>query len=92
MNWQVHPEYSVFTDHYRDGQGKVPKPQTFDEMLETASILSKGFPEVRVDFYEVDGKLYFGELTFMTLFAQIDFYTPEFLKQLGDQCVLPQKH
>lgn len=91
MNWQVHPEYSVFTDHYRDGEGKVPKPLAFDEMMNAASILSKGFPEVRVDFYEVDGKLYFGELTFMTLSALIDFYTPDFLKQLGDQCVLPIK-
>ena len=58
-------------------------------MIEAASILSKGFPEVRVDFYEVDGKLYFGELTFMTLFGQIDFYTNEFLMQLGQQCKLP---
>lgn len=91
MDWQVHPEYSVFTDHYRDGQGKVPKPQTFDEMMKAAAILSKGFPEVRVDFYEVDGKLYFGEMTFMAIAGQIDCYTPEFLKLLGDQCVLPIK-
>lgn len=91
MDWQVHPEYSVFTDHYRDGQGKVPKPKTFDQMMKAASILSEDFPEVRVDFYEVDGKLYFGELTFMTLFGQIDFYTKEFLVKLGDQCKLPIK-
>lgn len=89
MDWNVRPECSVFTDHYRDGQGMVPKPETFDQMMEAAAILSKGFPEVRVDFYEVDGKLYFGELTFMTLSGQIDFYTKDFLKELGDQCILP---
>jgi len=89
MDWNVHPEHSVFNDHYRDGKGLVPKPKTFDKMIEAASILSKGFPEVRVDFYEVDGKLYFGELTFMTLFGQIDFYTKDFLLELGNQCVLP---
>lgn len=89
MDWNVHPEYSVFNDHYRDGKGLVPKPKTFDKMIEAASILSKGFPEVRVDFYEVNGKLYFGELTFMTLFGQIDFYTNEFLIELGQQCKLP---
>lgn len=89
MDWNVHPEHSVFNDHYRDGKGLVPKPKTFDKMIEAASILSKGFPEVRVDFYEVDGKLYFGELTFMTLFGQIDFYTNEFLLELGNHCKLP---
>ena len=89
MNWNAHPEYSVRTDHYRDGEGKVPKPKTFDKMMEIASKLSKGFPEVRIDLYEVDGKVYFGEMTFMTLFAQIDFYTKDFLVELGTQCILP---
>ncbi len=91
MDWNVHPEYSVWTDHYRNGEGKVPKPKTFEQMQRAAAILSKGFPEVRVDFYEVDGKLYFGELTFMTLYGQIDFYTKEFLIELGNQCKLPIK-
>lgn len=89
MNWNVHPELTIPTDHYRDGKGVVPKPKTFDEMMEAASVLSKGFPEVRVDFYEVNGKLYFGEMTFMTCFAEINHYTPEFLVELGEQCVLP---
>ncbi len=42
----------------------VPKPKTIDKMFELASILSSGFPFLRVDFYEVNGKIYFGELTF----------------------------
>ncbi len=88
LNWKVHPEYSVFTDHYRDGKGVVPRPKSFDQMIVAASILSEGFPEVRVDFYDVDGQLFFGELTFMTLYGQIDFYTEHFLKILGDHCIL----
>ena len=40
------------------------KTKGFDKMLEYAQILSKDFPQVRVDFYEIDGKVYFGELTF----------------------------
>ncbi len=44
---------------------KVPeKPICFEEMKTLASILSKNLPHVRVDFYEVDGKIYFGEMTF----------------------------
>ena len=40
------------------------KPKCFDEMVRISKILSKDFPFVRVDFYEVDGKVYVGELTF----------------------------
>ena len=43
---------------------EIPKPKNFDEMLKVASILSKELPFVRVDLYNVDGKVYFGELTF----------------------------
>lgn len=39
-------------------------PKNFELMKDLAKKLSKGTPEVRVDFYEVDGKVYFGELTF----------------------------
>ena len=46
--------------------GDVPpaKPICFDEMRQLAEKLSAGIPQLRVDFYEVDGKVYFGELTF----------------------------
>ncbi len=40
------------------------KPVTFEKMKELAARLSQGLPHVRVDFYEVDGKVLFGELTF----------------------------
>ena len=60
-------------------------------MMTVAADLSKGFPEVRVDFYEIDGRLYFGEMTFATLAGKINFYTPEYLKELGDHVKLPIK-
>lgn len=40
------------------------KPECMDEMFHIAEILSKDIPFVRVDLYELDGKIYFGELTF----------------------------
>ena len=43
------------------------------------------------DFYEAGGKLYFGEMTFSSLFGKMDYFTDEFLVELGDQCVLPDK-
>lgn len=42
----------------------VPKPLNYEEMIEIARKLSVDFPHVRVDFYNIDGKIYFGELTF----------------------------
>lgn len=43
---------------------EIPKPKNLDKMFEYATILSKDIPFVRVDFYEIEGNLYFGELTF----------------------------
>lgn len=85
LEWNYHPEWSVFTDHYMDGGPVVPKPKSFDEMMKAASILSEGFPQVRVDFYDVDGKLYFGEMTFTSNGGFMRFYTDEFLFQMGNQ-------
>ena len=45
---------------------KIEKPKNLEQMLEISKDLSEEFKHVRVDFYEVDGKLYFGELTFFT--------------------------
>lgn len=42
----------------------LKKPLLFEEMKYLASKLSRGIPHLRVDFYEVDGQVYFGELTF----------------------------
>ena len=91
LDWNVHPEASVFTDHYRDGGGVVPKPANLDEMLSAASILSKGFPEVRVDFYECGGRTYFGEMTFSSLAGKMDYLTQAYLEELGSQCMLPPR-
>jgi hypothetical protein len=44
----------------------LPKPRNLDVMLSISSDLSKGIPHVRVDLYEIDGQVYFGELTFYT--------------------------
>lgn len=43
---------------------KFSKPKNFEEMKQVASKLSKGIPQVRIDLYNVNGKIYFGEMTF----------------------------
>ena len=43
---------------------QISKPKVLDEMLDLARNLSKGIPHVRTDFYCIDNKVYFGEMTF----------------------------
>lgn len=83
LNWQAHPEYSIFYDHYRKGQ-IIPKPDNFDQMMLIAEKLAKPFPVVRVDLYNIGGKICFGEMTFTSLGGLMDFYTDEFQKMCGD--------
>lgn len=84
MDWNAHPEFSVFNSDYLRGE-IMPKPKSFERMVEIAERLSKGFPELRVDLYNIDGKIYFGELTFTSQGGFMDFYTPEFNKELGSK-------
>ena len=43
---------------------QIEKPKMFEQMINLAERLSKDIPFIRVDFYEINGRLYFGELTF----------------------------
>ncbi len=42
----------------------LPKPPCIDRVFEMASSLSKGYPFIRIDFYDINGRVYFGEYTF----------------------------
>lgn len=53
-----------FRNGHPNAKIEILKPTQFEKMKELASALSKGFPHVRVDFYEVNGAVFFGELTF----------------------------
>lgn len=84
MNWNYHREYSRFTKHYKESSDTVPKPVCFNRMIEIAEKLSADFPILRVDLYEVDGKVYFGELTFTSQSGCMDYFTQEYLNILGN--------
>ena len=59
-------EWNLLDLHYREKASRpyLSKPGNFDEMMVMASQLSAPFDFVRVDVYNIDGKIYFGELTF----------------------------
>ena len=79
MDWNIIPtgrRGKRFSDN-------PPKPENLDKMLELSRILSKEFPYVRIDFYEVDNRVYIGELTF-TPGMFMRFTTLEWDRKLGD--------
>lgn len=62
-NWILQKDMTKDGLKYGDSIN-IDKPQNLDKMFELASKLSENIPFVRVDFYEVNSKIYFGELTF----------------------------
>ena len=84
LDWNAHPEYCVFTSEYRHGK-LLAKPHNLEEMLSVAKALSSDFPILRVDLYNIDGKIYFGELTFTSQGGMMDFYSQPFLHLLGEK-------
>ncbi len=67
------------------------KPQGFELMKQLAAKLSQGTPQLRVDFYEVDGQVYFGEMTFFHCSGFDGFHPEEWDKIFGDWVTLPAK-
>ena len=51
----------LYKDYYKHMTYKVRKPKNFDKMVEIATKLSQGMPVVRIDLYNINGKIYFGE-------------------------------
>ena len=67
------------------------KPKNFELMKELSKKLSKGIPHVRVDFYEVNGRVFFGELTFSHWSGLVPFEPEKWDDILGSWIVLPSK-
>lgn len=80
--WNAHPEYCRVTPDFSLAE-PMPKPNGYDHMLEVAEKLSAKFPVVRVDLYNLNGMIYFGEMTFTSYGAIMDFYSDRFLQLAG---------
>ena len=61
MNWVLQPWNQKDYGNY---EYPIAKPKNFDKMVDIATVLCQGFSHVRVDLYNIDGKIYFGEMTF----------------------------
>ena len=93
-------KFDFFDEHYNHLDVKQvheksdvcpEKPKSFDLMIDLAQRLSTGIPHVRVDFYEVDGEVYFGEYTFFHHGGMAPFSPEEYDYILGSYINLPEK-
>lgn len=64
-------------------------PESFDKMISLAEEVSVGYPHLRVDFYEVDGKIYFGEITLYHGSGFMTFKPDEWNEKMGRMIHLP---
>ena len=97
---RAEPYFDFFDENFihldfKQGHPNAPippeKPVCFEQMKILAEKLSTGIPHVRVDFYEVDGKIYFGEMTFYHFGGIVPFEPSIWDKTFGDWINLPPK-
>lgn len=70
--------------NFPNSQKPLTRPKTLDKMLDISSKLSKGFPFLRVDLYEVNGKIYFSEFTFYSDDGMNKFVPEDWDFKLGE--------
>lgn len=91
LNWELVPFMMPTNGTLTHDNVLIQKPQNFDKMVEIARILSANFIHVRVDLYNVEGKVFFGELTFSSA-AGYDVASPvEYDKVIGDWIAIDKK-
>lgn len=86
-NWRRQNWYA----YYKPKGGIIPKPEQMDKIIELSEKLADGIPQVRVDWYIADGKVYFGELTFYTWSGFIKYEPEEWNLKMGEWLLLPAK-
>lgn len=69
------------TQNFKD----IPEPQNLEEMLDVARKLSNCFPQVRVDLYNLNGKIYFGEMTFTSASGSHYYFTEDMKLAMGSR-------
>ena len=86
VDWQPHPEFC--SSFHLQADQSMPRPASFMMMMEVAKTLAKGYPFVRIDFYEIKGNPVFGEMTFTPGF---DTMNQKFFDLTGPMVVLDEK-
>ena len=75
-------------ENHTNNTKTIEKPKKLEEMINISETLAKDIPFVRVDLYEVDKKVFFGELTFYPSSGFEGFTPSEYDKIFGDMIIL----
>lgn len=86
LDWE---NYGLRRGEMHNADYIAPKPEQLPEILECARKLAKGIPFVRTDFYVINGKVYFGEITFFPASGFNPFYPEKWDRIFGDWIKLP---
>lgn len=87
LSWQLAP----FTFNFQPSGVAIPRPSNLDETVACARKLAAGFPFVRTDFFSVDGRTIFGEMTWYPEAARGRFVPDSFDRYWGDALQLPER-
>jgi len=87
LNWN---KMEVTSQEMKDFKGEIEKPKYLSKMIELASKLAVNLPFVRVDLYDVNTSIVFGELTFYPSDARKNFFPESFNKTVAEYLVLPE--
>lgn len=68
----------------------IEKPKNFEKMVDVAEKISSHFPEARIDLYNVEGKILFGEITFFDGSGYMTFSNDNFDFEMGEKFQLEQ--
>ena len=77
-----------FTNGHPNADREIKKPAGFDEMAQLARKLSEGLCHVRIDLYDINGKIYFGEITFFHWSGMTPFEPEEWDYKFGEMIKL----
>lgn len=79
-----------FKNGHPNSKRSLEKPKNFEQMLDIARKLSAGIPHVRIDLYNCNGNIYFGEMTFFHNSGMVPFEPLEWDFKLGGLLNLPK--
>lgn len=87
LNWKKLP-FTIEKNKLFEGELEIP--EHLNEMIDVAQKLSEDFPFVRVDLYNINGKILFGEMTFYPNDGRKKYIPDEYNKIIGDYLELPK--
>lgn len=83
-------QHLPMTNGHPNASREFTRPHSFEEMKRLSALLTAGIPHVRADFYDINGRIYFGELTFSHWSGFVPFDPEEYDVMFGEWITLPE--